>query len=162
MEVNLKLSPKEDCIKFKSSLNSVKLQKNYEIEQTNYFKWSSCNNLNNFVPKILPKKSFCKPSLLVLNPEIIQKHNSEEIGKNNSKQKSEDDNSLELSLESSNDEEVKNNDAQKNLEDEKEKSIVNSKENFYLEKKFNFIFEGNKYKSGECVTILDILSMNYK
>ena len=39
------------------------------LEKPEDIKTYSCNNIINFVPKISPKPSFCKPSLFVLNPE---------------------------------------------------------------------------------------------
>ena len=157
-----KSESKKDYFKSKKTFNTIKLKSKYQLKEVDYIRWNSCNNLN-FVPKISPKKSFCIPSLLVLNPENAQRQNSDDVidKKKLCFDSDSDDNSLELSFESSKDEEIKNKD--ENLIINKETN--NPKNDFNLENNLKSNFDENnynKYDSGEYVTILDILSMNHK
>ena len=73
-------------------------------------KYKSTKILTNFVPRIGPKKSFCKPSLFILNPnEIPSKKYSEDTGDKNlffvSNLESEDNSS---NMESSEEDKIKN------------------------------------------------------
>ena len=156
-----KSSTKNDYFKSKKSFDVIKLKKKYELTETNYIRYNSCNYLINFVPKLSPKQSFCKPSLLVLNPEENDKHKTEEIEKKKlSFDSNSEDNSFELSFESSEDEEAKN------TNEEENKKEFDSKKGFNLDNKLKSDFDDdnkcNRYDSGEYVTILDILSMNHK
>ena len=81
-------------------MNPKQLKNKYEMFNSEVNKWNSCNNLINFAPRITPKKSYCKPTLLELNPGILHKQNSQEdIQKHLIFE--EDSDSLELSFESS-------------------------------------------------------------
>ena len=55
--------------KYKSFEPDIKNQDLKEKSET--IRYQSCKTITNFVPKILPKKSFLKPSLFVLNPDDI-------------------------------------------------------------------------------------------
>ena len=135
---------------------TVRIKNKYKLDEYEFIRYNSCGNLVNFVPKITPKKSFCRPSLLVLNPD----RNSNELEKKQiSFESDSDENSLDLALKYSKDEVnqklskqklIKNEDESKNS-DLENKIELNSDNNKY-----------NKYDSGEYVTILDILSMNHK
>ena len=158
---SLKSSAKKSYFKAKKSFDTIKYKKNYELNGANRIRYNSCNYLINFVPKISPKKSFCKPTLLVLNPEVNNKQKSEEIKKKElCFESNSEDNSFELSFESSEDEEfiITNED--------KIKKESNSKKDLNLDNKLKFDLDDdnncNRYDSGEYFTILDILSKNYK
>ena len=165
MEEETKALRKKGRGKTKRIMNSNKLKNKYEMFGSEDNRWNSCNNLINFVPRITPKKSYCKPSLLVLNPDILHKQNSEEVSQ---KQLIFEDNSdsLELSIESSKDEECKNVSNENNIKKEsKEKIGIIQEQDCNLENnniESEFYKENcNKYDSGKYVTILDILSMKH-
>ena len=160
-EENSKSESKKGYFKSKKTFNSIKLKNKYELKPVDYVRWNSCHNLMNFVPRISPKKSFCIPSLLVLNPENTQRQKSDDFDKKKLYFESDsEDNSLELSFESSKDEDIKN----KNQEIIINKEINNPKNDLNSENNLKSDFDENnynKYDSGEYVTILDIL-MNHK
>ena len=147
MEENAKLSRKKVKGKTKRIVNSNKLKNKYEIFNSEINKWNSSKNLINFVPRISPKKSYCKPSLFELNPDMFHKqHSDESLQKNLIFE--DDSDSFELSVEQSQDEDKK--------ESEGKSAINQNNMDSYSDKEIC-----NKYDSGEYVTILDILSMNH-
>ena len=147
MEENAKLSRKKVKGKTKRIVNSNKLKNKYEIFNSEINKWNSSKNLINFVPRISPKKSYCKPTLFELNPDIFHKqHSDESLQKNLIFE--DDSDSFELSVEQSQDEDKK--------ESEGKSAINQNNMDSYSDKEIC-----NKYDSGEYVTILDILSMNH-
>ena len=147
MEENAKLSRKKVKGKTKRIVNSNKLKNKYEIFNSEINKWNSSKNLINFVPRISPKKSYCKPSLFELNPDMFHKqHSDESLQKNLIFE--DDSDSFELSIEQSQDEDKK--------ESEGKSAINQNNMDSYSDKEIC-----NKYDSGEYVTILDILSMNH-
>ena len=156
-----KSESKKDYFRSKKTFNSIKLKNKYELKPVDYIRWNSCNNLINLVPRISPKKSFCIPSLLVLNPENTQRQMPDDFDRKKLCFESDsDDNSLELSIESSKDEDIKD----KNKEIIIKKETNNPKNDFNSENNLKSDFDENnynKYDSGEYVTILDIL-MNHK
>jgi hypothetical protein len=148
-------------------------------------KCKSCKNVVNFVPRILPKKSFCKPSFFILNPEEfpMKKLSEKEIGENllivnnNSNSDSEDNSSELLSSEENNDNNEKRNKNETNnnkekLNEDENKMNINSKQDFNSELKSNF--DGNKDNininnniinddsdTNKRLSILDVLLMNH-
>ena len=147
MEENAKLSRKKVKGKTKRIVNSNKLKNKYEIFNSEINKWNSSKNLINFVPRISPKKSYCKPSLFELNPDMFHKQYSDECLQKNLIFEDDSD-SFELSVEQSQDEDKK--------ESEGKSAINQNNMDSYSDKEIC-----NKYDSGEYVTILDILSMNH-
>ena len=147
MEENAKLSRKKVKGKTKRIVNSNKLKNKYEIFNSEINKWNSSKNLINFVPRISPKKSYCKPSLFELNPDMFHKQHSDECLQKNLIFEDDSD-SFELSIEQSQDEDKK--------ESEGKSAINQNNMDSYSDKEIC-----NKYDSGEYVTILDILSMNH-
>ena len=161
MEENPKHLRKKAKGKTRRIMNPKTLKNKYEMFNSEINRWNSCNNLINFVPRITPKKPYCKPSLFVLNPDIIHKQNSQG-GFQKHLIFEEDSNSLELSFESSKDENNKNN---INKKESDKKLEINQNQDLNIE---NINIESdickencNKYDSGEYVTILDILSMKH-
>ena len=140
------------------------------IEEKKDIKFYSCENLTNFVPKILPKKSFCKPSLFVLNPDekYLKKLSQNQIEHNLFILDSSDSDDNSSNLESL-DEENKSKDQNK-LENEKDEKIINnnSKEKFEsdINKNNNEIFNNDSTKDEsnyeKQLSIFDVISMNYK
>jgi len=168
MEEQVNSEPKKVHFISKKTFNKSNSNKKEEINSKNYAKSKSCNDLKNFVPRITPKKSNCIPSLLILNPDVIEKKHSDEIKEKLFLEKDSNDNSRDLSLESSKDEKnnnltneiiinnninnIQSENFERNLKDDynlKNKPISDFKENIY-----------NIYDNGEYFTILDILSMN--
>ena len=147
-------------------------QKNHfgKILGTKFVKFYSCENLTNFVPKILPKKSFCKPSLFVLNPDekYLKKLSQNQIEHNLFILDSSDSDDNSSNLESL-DEENKSKDQNK-LENEKDEKIINnnSKEKFEsdINKNNNEIINNDSTNDeSNCekhLSIFDVISMNYK
>lgn len=157
-------------------------------EQQQECKYQSCKTLTNFVPKILPKKSFLKPSLFVLNPnENTTKKLSQNLPEHNllvldNSDSDSDDNSSELkscndddNLDEKNtdntDKEIVEKDVNDNDNKENEELINNnSKQEFesYYDNNNgvinnNSISDENKSKSNSnYLTIFDVLSKNYK
>ena len=166
MEKNSKHLRKKAKGKTRRIMNPKKLKNKYEMFNSEINRWNSSKNLINFVPRITPKKPYCKPSLFVLNPDLLQKQNSDE-GLQKHLIFEEDSDSLELSIESSKDENNKNinNENSINKKESEEKLEIN--QNKDLNNENNNIESDickencNKYDSGEYVTILDILSMNH-
>jgi hypothetical protein len=168
-EVESLSSTKIDIYKSKRRLNTTKLKKNNELNEIEYKRFNSCTNLINFAPRITPKKSFCKPSLLILNPDDnFQKKHSEEIGINKLLFENDlEDNPLELSFDSSKDDDNRkiNKEINNKNGEMKEKLLLYTKNNNNVENNIESNFDENicnKYDSGEYLTILDILSMNHK
>ena len=166
MEENPKHLRKKAKGKTRRIMNPKTLKNKYEMFNSEINRWNSCNNLINFVPRITPKKPYCKPSLFVLNPDMIHKQNSQ-VGFQKHLIFEEDSNSLELSFESSKDENNKNNIGENNInKKESDKKLeINQNQDLNIE---NINIESdickencNKYDSGEYVTILDILSMKH-
>ena len=149
----------------KKTFNKSNSKNKDEINLKNYLKSKSCNDLKNFVPRITPKKSYCIPPLLILNPDAKEKKHSGGIKERFFFEKDSNDDSRELSLESSKDEKnnnltneiiINNNIQSENLE-------INLKDDFNLKSKSKSDFKENIcniYDNGEYLTILDILSMN--
>ena len=140
------------------------------IEEKKDIKFYSCNNITNFVPKILPKKSFCKPSLFVLNPDekYLKKLSQNQIEHNLFILDSSDSDDNSSNLESL-DEGNKSKDQNK-LENEKDEKIINnnSKEKFEsdINKNNNEIINNDSINDeSNCekqLSIFDVISMNYK
>ena len=157
-------------------------------EQQKESKYQSCKTLTNFVPKILPKKSFLKPSLFVLNPnenfakklsQNQQEHNllvldnsDSDSDDNSSELKScNDDDNLDEKITDNTDKEIVEKDVNDNDNKESEELINNnSKQEFesYYDNNNdvinnNSISDENKSKSNSnYLTIFDVLSKNYK
>ena len=167
MEEESLSSTKNNLYKSKRSLKTKKIKNKYELNESENKRFNSCNNLIKFVPRITPKKSFCKPSLLILNPDDnIKKQHSEEVGKNKLLfENDSEDNSFELSFDSSKDEDNQKLNKEIINKNNEIKDELNSKNNNNFENNVESNFDENfcnKYDSGEYLTILDILSMNHK
>ena len=167
MEEESLSSKKNDLYKSKRSVKIKKLKNKYELNEPDYKRFNSCNNLINFVPRITPKKSYCKPSLLILNPEDnIQKQHSNDIVKNKLLfENDSEDNSFELSFDSSKDEDNQKLNKETNNKKDEIKDESDSKNSNNLDNNIETNFDENicnKYDSGEYLTILDILTMNHK
>ena len=140
------------------------------IEEKKDIKFYSCKNITNFVPKILPKKSFCKPSLFVLNPDekYLKKLSQNQIEHNLFILDSSDSEHNSSNLESL-DEENKSKEQNK-LENDKDEKIINnnSKEKFEsdINKNNNEIINNDSTNDeSNCekhLSIFDVISMNYK
>ena len=163
MEENPKHLRKKAKGKTRKIMNSKKLKKIYEMLNPEANRCKSCKNLINFVPRITPKKSYCIPSLLILNPDVKEKKHSDDIKNNLFFEKDSIDNSRELSLESSKDEKNNNltNEIIINNNIQSENLGINLKDDCNLKNKSDFKENiCNIYDTGEYLTILDILSMN--
>ena len=164
MEENSKNLRKKAKGKTRRLVNSNRLKNKYEIFNSEINKWKSSKNLVNFVPRITPKKSYCKPSLFELNPNIFHKPHSEE-GLQKNLIFEDDSDSFELSIEQSKDDDIKNlNDENSNKKESEEKLEISQNQDFNIENNMDSYSDKeicNKYDSGEYVTILDILSMNH-
>ena len=154
-------------------------------------KYKSTKILTNFVPRIGPKKSFCKPSLFILNPNeaSLKKYSDDPVNKNllivsSSESEESEDNSSNLSSE----ENKKINDEDKNIKNIKINNEIikenpyeykiDFKSDFNLELKSNV--EVNNEINNSCtnninnnnneesnnnnnyLSILDVLSMTKK
>ena len=154
-------------------------------------KYKSTKILTNFVPRIGPKKSFCKPSLFILNPNeaSLKKYSDDPVNKNllivsSSESEESEDNSSNLSSE----ENKKINDEDKNIKNIKinneiikenpDDYKIDFKSDFNLELKSNV--ELNNELNNNCtnninnnnneennnnnnyLSILDVLSMTKK
>ena len=154
-------------------------------------KYKSTKILTNFVPRIGPKKSFCKPSLFILNPNeaSLKKYSDDPVNKNlkivsSSESEESEDNSSNLSSE----ENKKINDEDKNIKNIKnnneiikenpDEDKIDFKSDFNLELKSNV--EVNNEINNSCtnninnnnneennnnnnyLSILDVLSMTKK
>lgn len=168
-----KLGVKKNGIRKFYSYTKESLKKNLK-DVKKESKYNSTKILTNFVPKIGPKKSFCKPSLFVLNPDennlkkysekpvkknllIVSSSESEESEDNSSnlgsseenKIKIEDKKKIELSdneqkEESKNDENINNNNP--------EKDNLDFKSNFNFELKPNVENNGNgELNNNNCI-----------
>ena len=190
----------EEEISSKSEMNQkinkqfIKKYKSFEHNKVRHLKENqqecrhqSCNNLINFVPKILPKKSFLKPSLFVLNPnENTAKKLSQNLPEHNllvldnSDSDSDDnDNSSELkSCKDDNDNiDEKNKDNTDKEPVEKEVNDINDKNNKELisnnsKQEFESYYDNNnevinndsnsdEIKGNNYLSIFDVLSKNY-
>jgi len=151
-------------------------------------KYKSTKILTNFVPRIGPKKSFCKPSLFILNPNeaSLKKYSDDPVNKNlkivsSSESEESEDNSSNLSSE----ENKKINDEDKNIKinneiikENPDDYKIDFKSDFNLELKSNV--ELNNEINNSCtnninnnnneesnnnnnyLSILDVLSMTKK
>ena len=190
----------EEEISSKSEMNQkinkqfIKKYKSFEHNKVRHLKENqqecrhqSCNNLINFVPKILPKKSSLKPSLFVLNPnENTAKKLSQNLPEHNllvldnSDSDSDDnDNSSELkSCKDDNDNiDEKNRDNTDKEPVEKEVNDINDKNNKELisnnsKQEFESYYDNNnevinndsnsdEIKGNNYLSIFDVLSKNY-
>ena len=190
----------EEEISSKSEMNQkinkqfIKKYKSFEHNKVRHLKENqqecrhqSCNNLINFVPKILPKKSSLKPSLFVLNPnENTAKKLSQNLPEHNllvldnSDSDSDDnDNSSELkSCKDDNDNiDEKNKDNTDKEPVEKEVNDINDKNNKELisnnsKQEFESYYDNNnevinndsnsdEIKGNNYLSIFDVLSKNY-
>ena len=164
MEEKEKIKSKK---KNKQKLTRTKKFKSFKIsrgdrdlmEEKKDIKFYSCKNITNFVPKILPKKSFCKPSLFVLNPDekFLKKFTLNQIEHNllvldNSDSDSDDDDHNSSNLESL-DEEIINNNSKQKIESD----INKNNEEFINNDSTNDESNSDKYLS-----IFDVISTNYK
>ena len=188
----------EEEISSKSEMNQkinkqfIKKYKSFEHNKVRHLKENqqecrhqSCNNLINFVPKILPKKSSLKPSLFVLNPnENTAKKLSQNLPEHNllvldNSDSDSDDNSSELkSCKDDNDNiEEKNKDNTDKEPVEKEVNDINDKNNKELisnnsKQEFESYYDNNnevinndsnsdEIKGNNYLSIFDVLSKNY-
>lgn len=150
---------------------------------------NSCKIIKNFVPRLHPKKSFCKPSLFILNnDDLANKKKEQQIEKNllliqdsdgnssglDSLEETEENNYINNNLELLGDKDVNNKDAIK-YKNNIDKFVVYKEKDFNLENKLKSDFDDNKNDDGanddknnkyngneEYLSILDILSHNYK
>ena len=165
MEEEVNLEQKKVHFISKKTFNKSNSKNKDGINSKNYWKSKSCSDLKNFVPRITPKKSYCIPSLLILNPDVKEKKHSDDIKNNLFFEKDSIDNSRELSLESSKDEKNNNltNEIIINNNIQSENLGINLKDDCNLKNKSKSDFKENIcniYDTGEYLTILDILSMN--
>ena len=186
----------EEEISSKSEMNQkinkqfIKKYKSFEHNKVRHLKENqqecrhqSCNNLINFVPKILPKKSFLKPSLFLLNPDDIfpkkLSHNQMEhnlLVLDNSDSDSDDNSSdLESSDENFDEKNTDNTDKdiiEKDINDTKNKSNEELMDNNSKQEFESFNDNNNKVINNDSnsdtnngnnyLSILDVLSRNYK
>ena len=165
-----KLTRTKKCKSFKISRGDRDL-----MEEKKDIKFYSCENITNFVPKILPKKSFCKPSLFVLNPDekFLKKFTLNQIEHNllildNSDSDSDDDDHNSSNLESL-DEENKNKN-QNEVEIKKDEEIINNNSKQKIESDINKNNEeiinndstNDESNSDKYLSIFDVISTNYK
>lgn len=188
----------EEEISSKSEMNQkinkqfIKKYKSFEHNKVRHLKENqqecrhqSCNNLINFVPKILPKKSSLKPSLFVLNPnENTAKKLSQNLPEHNllvldNSDSDSDDNSSELKScndDNNNIDEKKRDDTDKEPV-EKEVNDINDKNNKELisnnsKQEFESYYDNNnevinndsnsdEIKGNNYLSIFDVLSKNY-
>jgi len=188
----------EEEISSKSEMNQkinkqfIKKYKSFEHNKVRHLKENqqecrhqSCNNLINFVPKILPKKSSLKPSLFVLNPnENTAKKLSQNLPEHNllvldNSDSDSDDNSSELKScndDNNNIDEKKRDDTDKEPV-EKEVNDINEKNNKELisnnsKQEFESYYDNNnevinndsnsdEIKGNNYLSIFDVLSKNY-
>ena len=161
---------------FKDNIPINKL-KNYKYDKphSKKIRWNSCKILTKFVPKIFPKKSFCKPSLFILNPneEFHRMHSSKYADKTFfSESNSDNQNSFHSLSESPEKEEKnKNNENELKLVINEYNANSNEKENTNTHEKeskleFNFDSQNNdinkKTINENYLSILDVLLMNHK
>ena len=170
----------------------IKKYKSFEHNKVRHLKENqqecrhqSCNNLINFVPKILPKKCSLKPSLFVLNPnENTAKKLSQNLPEHNllvldNSDSDSDDNSSELkSCKDDNDNiDEKNKDNTDKEPVEKEVNDINDKNNKELisnnsKQEFESYYDNNnevinndsnsdEIKGNNYLSIFDVLSKNY-
>ena len=188
----------EEEISSKSEMNQkinkqfIKKYKSFEHNKVRHLKENqqecrhqSCNNLINFVPKILPKKSSLKPSLFVLNPnENTAKKLSQNLPEHNllvldNSDSDSDDNSSELkSCNDDNDNiDEKNTDNTDKEPVKKEVNYINDKNNKELisnnsKLEFESYYDNNnevinndsnsdEIKGNNYLSIFDVLSKNY-
>ena len=167
-----KLTRTKKCKSFKISRGDRDL-----MEEKKDIKFYSCKNITNFVPKILPKKSFCKPSLFVLNPDekFLKKftlnqieHNLLILDNSDSDSDNDDDDHNSSNLESI-DEENKNKN-QNEVEIKKDEEIINNNSKQKIESDINknneeFINNdstNDESNSDKYLSIFDVISTNYK
>ena len=171
---------KSNIKKFHS--HSKKTIKKNLIDVKQESKYKSTKILTNFVPRIGPKKSFCKPSLFILNPnEKPLKKYSEDTGNKNlhfiSDSESEDNSS---NMESSEENKIKNEDDEKigtnnkELDELKNDEIINNNQNkneMDFNSDFNFELKSNnnniniidnENQNNNYLSILDILALTKK
>ena len=190
MEEWAKPEVKKTGIKKVNSYTKASCKKTFsEIKKES--KYKSTKILTNFVPRIGPKKSFCKPSLFILNPNeaSLKKYSDVPVNKNlkivsSSESEESEDNSSNLSSE----ENKKINDEDKNIKNIKinneiikenpDEDKIDFKSDFNLELKSNV--EVNNEINNSCtnninnnnneennnnnnyLSILDVLSMTKK
>ena len=187
MEEWAKPEVKKIGIKKANSYTKASCKKTFsEIKKES--KYKSTKILTNFVPRIGPKKSFCKPSLFILNPNeaSLKKYSDDPVNKNllivsSSESEESEDNSSNLSSE----ENKKINDEDKNIKNNNEiikenpdEDKIDFKSDFNLELKSNV--EVNNEINNSCtnninnnnneennnnnnyLSILDVLSMTKK
>ena len=167
-----KLTRTKKCKSFKISRGDRDL-----MEEKKDIKFYSCKNITNFVPKILPKKSFCKPSLFVLNPDekFLKKftlnqieHNLLILDNSDSDSDNDDDDHNSSNLESL-DEENKNQN-QNEVEIKKDEEIINNNSKQKIESDINKNNEeiinndstNDESNSDKYLSIFDVISTNYK
>ena len=167
-----KLTRTKKCKSFKISRGDRDL-----MEEKKDIKFYSCKNITNFVPKILPKKSFCKPSLFVLNPDenFLKKftlnqieHNLLILDNSDSDSDNDDDDHNSSNLESI-DEENKNQN-QNEVEIKKDEEIINNNSKQKIESDINKNNEeiinndstNDESNSDKYLSIFDVISTNYK
>ena len=163
---------------FKENI-SINKFKNYKYDQTcsDRIRWNSCKILTKFVPKIFPKKSFCTPSLFILNPnEEFHRVQSTKYADKAffSESNSDNQNSFHSLSESPEKEEKnKNNENELKLELVINENNANSNEeknsnNHEKDNKLEFDFDSQnndiikKTIKENYLSILDVLLMNHK
>ena len=126
-------------------------------EEHKDFKYYSCKNITTFAPKILPKKSFCKPSFFILNPEekfkkkLSQKDFEYNLVIYKESHSSENSSDLDSLSEEKKDENQKD---ELNSKKDSDINVINNINNEIISKD-NSINEN-------CLSIFDVLSMNNK
>ena len=182
---NKKKDKKNNSFKMSSMSINPKNRSLFAVKKD--IKYNSCKNvIVNFVPRISPKKSFCKPSLFILNPEEypMKKLSEEEIGNNllgiSSSSSNSEGNSSDLSSSEENNkskdkknmDETKGN--KKKFKEDENNVNINTKKDFDSELKSNadninnnFTINNNKYNNNDSDnnkshSILDVLLMNHK
>ena len=162
-----------------------RIKKDPWAKSLSFGRWNSCKNLMNFVPKILPKKSFCTPSLFILNPseEHHRVYSSKHVDKNlyadidsndsfseSNEEEKKDKNKKDIKLPVNINKEKKNEEKNNKIDDNMIKA--NSLNDLNLENKLKSDFNNqnktinnqviNLYDSDKYLSILDVLLMNHK
>ena len=143
-------------------------------EISNDIKFYSCKNITNFVPRILPKKSFCKPSLFILNPDerYVKKLSSNQLDHNLIILSDSDSDENLSNLDSLGEEHLNkneklkegiNNEPSNEIIDNNSKKDTNSNsDNNINNENINSNSIDEEYNNGKYLSILDVLSMNSK
>ena len=150
-------------------------------------KYKSTKTLTNFVPKICPKKSFCTPSLFILNPDEPKpkKYSNEPTNKNlliissSDSEESEDDSSILSSEENKEKKEEDKNikDNNKIIKESPDEDDIDFKSDFNFELKSNIennneilnnnncqnnVIDNGEKNNNNYLSILDVLALTKK